>query len=32
MEETKLGAIESCFADLILEHEPRTSKELVKLW
>ena len=31
MEETKLGAIESRFADLIWAHEPLSSRELVKL-
>ena len=31
MEETKLGVIESRFADLIWEHAPLTSGELVKL-
>ena len=31
MEETKLGIIESRFADLIWKHEPLTSGELVKL-
>ena len=31
MEETKLGAIESRFADLIWAHAPLTSGELVKL-
>ena len=31
MEDTKLGAIESRFADLIWSHEPLTSGELVKL-
>ena len=32
MEETKLGVIESRFADLIWAHEPLTSGELVKTW
>ena len=31
MEETKLGIIESRFADLIWSHQPLTSGELVKL-
>ena len=31
MEETKLGVIESRFADLIWDHAPLTSGELVKL-
>lgn len=31
MDETKLGVIESRFADLIWAHEPLTSGELVKL-
>lgn len=31
MNETKLGAIESRFADIIWEHEPIPSGELVKL-
>ena len=31
MEEPKLGAIESRFADLIWSHQPLTSGELVKL-
>lgn len=31
MEDTKLGVIESRFAELIWEHEPLTSGELVKL-
>ena len=31
MEETKLGMIESRFAELIWSHEPLTSGELVKL-
>lgn len=31
MDDTKLGAIESRFADLIWAHEPLTSGELVKL-
>ena len=31
MEETKLGVIESRFADLIWAHAPLTSGELVKL-
>lgn len=31
MEEYKLGAVEARFADLIWQHEPLTSGELVKL-
>ena len=31
MGETKLGVIESRFADLIWSHQPLTSGELVKL-
>ena len=31
MEDTKLGVIESSFADLIWAHAPLTSGELVKL-
>ncbi|MBQ2757465.1 MAG: BlaI/MecI/CopY family transcriptional regulator [Clostridia bacterium] len=31
MDEYKLGAVEARFADLIWEHEPLTSGELVKL-
>ena len=31
MEEYKLGAVEARFADLIWEHEPLTSGELVRL-
>lgn len=31
MEEIKLAAVESCFADIIWQHEPLASGELVKL-
>ena len=31
MGDLKLGAVESRFADIIWEHEPLTSTELVKL-
>ena len=31
MEELKLGVVEAQFADVIWEHEPLTSGELVKL-
>ena len=31
MEEIRLGAVESRFADIIWENEPLTSGELVKL-
>lgn len=31
MEEIRLGAVESCFADIIWQNEPLTSGELVKL-
>lgn len=31
MEDTKLGVVESRFADLIWQHEPLTSGELVRL-
>lgn len=31
MDEIKLGAVESCFADIIWQNEPLSSGELVKL-
>ena len=31
MEELRLGAVEARFADIIWEHEPMTTRELVKL-
>ena len=31
MSENRLGVVESCFADIVWEHAPMTTKELVKL-